>query len=78
MLVGAGKVGAWCWGLCFGKNNGVVWKDGRPLSWPENNAPILDNSYRICYNKRSDNNKKAISYQTGKNGPVRRFIFFRV
>ena len=27
---------------------------------------ILDNSYRKCYNKCNDNNKKAISHQTGK------------
>ena len=34
---------------------------------------ILDNSYRKCYNKRSNDNKKAISHQTGKNAPTRRF-----
>ena len=34
---------------------------------------ILDNSYRKCYNKRSDNNKNVISHQTGKNAPTRRF-----
>ena len=27
---------------------------------------ILDNLYRKCYNKRSDNNKKAISHQSPK------------
>ena len=26
----------------------------------------FDNSYRKCYNKRSDNNKKAICHQTAK------------
>lgn len=33
----------------------------------------FDNLYRKCYNKRSDDNKKVISHQTGKNGLVRRF-----
>ena len=33
----------------------------------------FDNSYRKCYNKRSDNNKNAISHQTGKNAPTSRF-----
>ena len=33
----------------------------------------FDNSYKKCYNKRSDNNKKAICHQTGKNAPTRRF-----
>lgn len=75
MLVGAGKVGAWCWGICFEKNNGRTVGRYRGLSWFKNNAPILDNSYEKCYNKRSDNNKKAISHQTGKNGPIRRFCF---
>ena len=34
---------------------------------------ILDNSYRKCYNKRSDNNKNVICHQTGKNALVKRF-----
>ena len=34
---------------------------------------ILDNSYRKCYNKCNDDNKKAISHQTGKNAPTKRF-----
>ena len=34
---------------------------------------ILDNSYRKCYNKCNDDNKKAISHQTGKNASVSRF-----
>ena len=34
---------------------------------------ILDNLYRKCYNKCNDDNKKAISHQTGKNALVRRF-----
>lgn len=33
----------------------------------------FDNSYRKCYNKCNDDNKKAISHQTGKNGPGKRF-----
>ena len=33
----------------------------------------LDSSYRKCYNKRSDDNKKAICHQTGYNGPGKRF-----
>ena len=33
----------------------------------------FDNSYKKCYNKRSDNNKKAICHQTGKNAPGKRF-----
>lgn len=33
----------------------------------------FDNSYKKCYNKRSDNNKNVISHQTGKNAPTRRF-----
>ena len=40
---------------------------------PHGVAPILDNSYKRCYNKCNDNNKKAISHQTGKNAPLRRF-----
>lgn len=44
-----------------------------PLFYRENNAHFLDNSYKRCYNKRSDNNKKVISHQTGKNGPGKRF-----
>lgn len=34
---------------------------------------FLDNSYKKCYNKCNDNNKKAICHQTGKNALVRRF-----
>ena len=33
----------------------------------------FDNLYRKCYNKCNDDNKKAISHQTGKNAPTRRF-----
>lgn len=33
----------------------------------------FDNSYRKCYNKCNDDNKKAICHQTGKNAPTRRF-----
>ena len=49
-----------------------------PLFYRENNAPILDNPYKRCYNKCNDNNKKVISHQTGKNGPGKRFPLFRV
>lgn len=76
MLVGDGKPGAWCWGICFWENIGGIWGVSAwtmPLSWPENNAPILDNQQKKCYNKCNDDNKKVISHQTGKNAPVRRF-----
>ena len=33
----------------------------------------FDNSYRKCYNKCNDDNKKAICHQTGKNALVSRF-----
>ena len=44
-----------CWGFFFSKNNGRT------------AVAILDNSYRKCYNKCNDDNKKVISHQTGKN-----------
>lgn len=67
-----GKLVPGAGGYVLGRITAVQQTDGL-ISWPENNAPILDNPYRICYNKRSDNNKKVISHQTGKNGLVRRF-----
>ena len=33
----------------------------------------FDNSYKKCYNKRSDNNKNVICHQTGKNASTSRF-----
>ena len=36
----------------------------------------FDNSYRKCYNKCNDDNKKAICHQTGKNASVRRFCLY--
>ena len=36
----------------------------------------FDNSYRKCYNKCNDDNKKAISHQTGKNAPTSRFTVY--
>ena len=35
----------------------------------------FDNSYRKCYNKRSDNNKNVISHQTGKFALQAAFAF---
>lgn len=69
MLVGDGKPGAWCWGICFWENIGGIWGVSAwtmPLSWPENNAPILDNLYKKCYNKCNDDNKKVICHQNPK------------
>ena len=49
----------------------------RLIFWRKNNGrtatAIFDNSYRKCYNKCNDDNKKAISHQTGKNASVSRF-----
>ena len=82
MLVGTGsgaggyvflRITAVSGALYFVENNGTSAAWTMPLSWPENNAPTFDSSYRKCYNKRSDDNKKAISHQTGKNASVRRF-----
>ena len=53
--------------LYFGENNGTSAAWTMPLSWPENNAPIFDNSYRKCYNKCNDDNKNVICHQTGYN-----------
>ena len=36
----------------------------------------FDNLYKKCYNKRSDDNKKAISHQTGKNALGKRFYVY--
>ena len=36
----------------------------------------FDNSYRKCYNKCNDDNKKAICHQTGKNASVKRFCLY--
>lgn len=47
---GEGGVG----GICFWENNGRT------------AMATFDNLYRKCYNKRSDDNKKGISHQTGK------------
>ena len=52
--------------LYFCENNGTSAAWTMPLSWPENNAPIFDSSYRKCYNKCNDDNKKAISHQSPK------------
>ena len=57
----AGKYWKWCWGMFFAENNGRT------------AAATFDNSYIKCYNKCNDDNKKAISHQTGKNAPVSRF-----
>ena len=62
--------------LYSGENNGISAPWAMPLSWPENNAPTFDNSYRKCYNKRSDNNKNVICHQTGKNALVSRFCLY--
>ena len=81
MLVGAGwlaSAGSWCWGFFYRENNGSVPGRTATLFSAENNAPILDNPYRKCYNKCNDNNKKVISHQTGYNGLVKRFTLFGV
>ena len=52
--------------LYFAENNGISAAWTMPLSWPENNAPIFDNLYRKCYNKRSDDNKNVICHQNPK------------
>lgn len=81
-LVGLGWRGAWACGIggYSEKRITAVSVDSRTatLFSAENNAPIFDNSYKRCYNKCNDNNKKAISHQTGYNGLVRRFPSFRV
>ena len=52
-----------CWGICFSENI------GSPA------MATFDNSYRKCYNKRSDNNKNVISHQTGKFALQAAFAF---
>ena len=52
-----------CWGFFFSKNNGRT------------AVAILDNLYRKCYNKRSDNTKNVICHQTGKFALQAAFAF---
>ena len=52
--------------LYFCENNGTSAAWTMPLSWPENNAPIFDSSYRKCYNKYNDDNKNVICHQSPK------------
>ena len=53
--------------LYFCKNNGTSAAWTMPLFWPENNAPILDNLYKKCYNKCNDDKKNVICHKTGYN-----------
>lgn len=59
MLVGAGKLA--------GDGGGTGGRSHKRITgaFPQDIA-TFDNSYRKCYNKRNDDNKKAISHQSPK------------
>ena len=61
-----GRITAVSGALYSVENNGTSADWTATLFYRENNASIFDSSYKKCYNKCNDDNKKAISHQSPK------------